>query len=362
MLHSLRRSLPLASIAFLVGPLSAQQIAFRPNPGDQWFTQQDCHVNTHWQGMHVRVNGEEAPDQGWKVQLKAHRTLGVEDSVVAWDPTGRQAWERDYRTVGLHVVAPIEWVGGEETVRSEAVARSEGALVQQRILFERSAETPVWRLALVEQLESGQQPSPLPPLTPQLDFACLLPPAGIKEGQSWPVDPQALIEALFLHHGMELHSERKEAGDLPLWFGPLTRQPEWHQLWTEPNAAQTRASATLLPRRRIGSSRMHPIEFRITLGGDADLEDWAMDALAEVSSKEAEFQVEYATQNTLLTGSGTLLWNLETRRSHSLDFRGSATFTRSQSLRMQIGDESTHFEVDCDGTFDVHTTSRTREN
>ena len=343
-------------------PALAQQIAFRPNVGDQWSTQVTSELHTDWKDLEVRIDGELAPDQGWKVEVQARKELAFDDAVVAWDREGARVFERDYRQVSLDVVAPFEMLADEQRLQSEAKAYAEGALLGQRVRFENSAATQGWRRFLVDQIEEGQQASPIPNLTVDMDFQCLMPPSGIKVGQSWEVDPMAVLQALNAHHGMEMHQERSGGGELPMWFGPLTNQPELHTLFQELDRDRVRATAKLMPKRRVGQARVYPIEFQLQVTGEVELTDWAMDSLLEAETGDTEFAVEYASQNTTLSGSGMLLWNLDWRRTQSVVFRGSASFSRTQSVQMTSGDQATQIEVDCDGEIRIHVTQRSDSN
>ncbi len=66
-----------------------------------------------------------------------------------------------------------------------------------------------------------------------------------------------------------------------------------------------------------------------------------------------------ASQNTIFTGAGVYLWDLDRRAMHSFSFRGDARFVRDQELTVITGDEETSIDLSAEGSFELSVNAKT---
>ncbi|MEZ6004321.1 MAG: hypothetical protein R3F17_16335 [Planctomycetota bacterium] len=333
---------PLVSLA-LAASLSAQELVFQPEPARCWTRTHQMRSDLRFTDFEVTLDGKPLEEVIAPVEVRATRTLQVQDTVYEWVPGGKIAYERDY----LQVTDAAQQQVAAGAAEAPEV-RGEGFRQGQRVRFERSEPGQPW----VQELVGDSTPLPKPlALRTDLDFECLLPPAGLKVGGSWNVDAQIFLAALQGEHGMTMHHSAPGGSDLPHWLGNAGDQPSLAQLLATPEKARVRCE--LKGKRRAGRTPMYEIHVTVSIQGETSLDEWARRQFENQSSREVGIGVAYASQNTLFTGTGVLLWNCETRTMHSLRFHGEAKFTRMQSIVLRETDSSIQYESSVDGVLDV---------
>ncbi len=348
--------IPILLIALSSVGLS-QTPSFQPKEGSTWTRTHGLEMRLGYDHVSMTVNGQSSDDTDFEIEVVSKSKLVVEDTVLEWKPGGPRHLERLFVQARRDRVAPTKVAAMGKTTNTKAKSHGESPLQGQRVAFRSKAPGKDWLPSFAEDRVKGMPVGWLTDLDANLDFSLLLPPSGTKTGGRWSVDAKAFLMALDTGHSMPFDYGSKQGEALPLWIGGIVEQPQIANHWDSFEGSSVRCK--LMPQRKAGHLRLLEIQVSATFDGEVDLVDWAMASMETRASDSTEINVRRASQNTIFTGAGVYLWDLDRRAMHSFSFCGDARFVRDQELTVITGDEETSIDLSAEGSFELSVNAKT---
>ncbi len=348
--------IPILLIVLSSAGLS-QTLSFQPKQGSTWTRTHSLEMRSGFDRISMTVDGQASDETDFEIDVVSRCQLVVEDTVLEWKPDGQRHLERLFVQAHRDREAPIKLAALGQSTGTKAKVRGESPLQGQRVGFRSKAAGKVWIPSFAEGSDKGLPAGWLTDLDANLDFSLLLPPGGTKTGDRWSVDAKDFLMALDTGQGMHFDYGSKQGAALPLWMGGVLEQPQMANLWD--SFESSRVHCKLMPQRKAGHLRLLEIQVSATFDGEADLADWAMACMETRASGSTEMQVRRASQNTIFTGTGVYLWDLDRRVMHSLNFRGDARFVRDQELTVLKGGEESSIDLSAEGHFELSVDAKT---
>ncbi len=316
-------ALPLGFLALaLLASRPADELSFAPEAGSSVTRTFAEKTELVIDSATLELGGERHDQEDLEVDVRYARSTVLVDEPLE---VGDERIEKLVRTIeeasSLSFVHSIE--DGDNELEGEAEGTSQ--LADARVLFTWDEEEEEYEIAFEED-NSGYDDDLLEGLVAQADLSFLLPEDEVSEGDTWEVEAGAL--AALLRPGgdlaLEVASEADEDDLRPIvlcYFFGLAECGEdidgevalEYEGIEETDDGELAAIALQL---ELSSSR--PIvEAMAKLAEDLDLDQTTFEGMAEAA-------VEHAFE-----GEGTLLWDVEAARAHSLSIEGDLEVTFS---------------------------------
>ncbi len=348
--------IPILLIALSSVGLS-QTFSFQPKQGSTWTRTHSLEMRSGFDHISMTVDGQTSDETDFEIEVVSKSQLIVEDTVLEWKPGGPRHLERLFVQARRDREAPIKLAAMGKTTNTKATVHGESPLQGQRVDFRSKAPGEDWLPSFAEGCDKSLPSEWLTDLDANLDFSLLLPPSGTKTGERWSVDAEAFLMALDTGQGMHFDFGSNQVEAPPLRMGGVVKQPQIANLWDSFEGCSVRCK--LKPQRKAGHLRFLEIEVSATFDGEVDLVDWAMASMETRAGGSTEIHVRHASQNTVFTGAGVYLWDLDRRVMHSFGFRGDARFVRDQELMVLTGDEETSIDLSAEGRFEISVDAKT---
>lgn len=161
-------------------------------------------------------------------------------------------------------------------------------------------------------------------LSEDLDFRQLLPTGEISEGDSWEPEMSALEIIMQPGGNLQLSPSAADTGD---------DAPEGAIRLVVPSVDESKAIDDLDGDFKVtcegfeerDGTRLAILSLSVEVDADLDAVELIIEDMIEDGVEDP--QVDSASMNYALEGQGTLVWNLEARRIHAFEFRGTVETT-----------------------------------
>lgn len=286
--------------------------------------------------MDMLMNGEPLP-----FEMDMDISITTEQSVVVFDSygailEGRPAkLTRTFDTLSSNSVSAMSSsMMGDEDVEAIGASELEGATV----VFTWNADEGVYRVAFAEDSDGDEEL--LDELTEDMDLRSLLPPGDVAEGESWSIDPAAMLHVLAPGGNLAIVPEDVEMGGMAL---PGGSGMDFNSMLGELDGE---VSGKLVGIREVDGVKLAVIELTVEVESTNDLTEMIRTMLedAELPPEAGNMEVESVDVELSIEGEGELLWNLTHGHFAELNLSTEMQSTMDQAMTMSMGSDSMTME------------------
>jgi len=280
------------------------------------------------------LNGEAPPaDMDMEMTNVSTLTLTVTDTYVSMGEGRPAKLARTFDTLSndasTSMVVPM--MGPQEM---DVASSSE--LEEQTVHFVWDAESNEYAVRFPEDAEDSDEDL-LEGLTEDLDFLDFLPEGDAAEGDSWEIDPGALINVLAPGGDLKLEADSEEA----MGMGPDSGQQMSDMLGELEGELMAQFTAI----RESGDVRLAVIGLTFDVTSNKDMTDMVMEVMAEQEAPMGmDMDIESVDVSVAMEGEGELVWNLTAGHFHSLTLEAKLTSDTDMAMSMAMGTETMSLE------------------
>lgn len=312
--------------------------AFAPEEGTTLTKSFTLVLSSDLDDTQMLMNGDDSMSPEMELSSTLTRTLVVTDEIVSMGSGQPKLLQRSFDKVGLEILSPVSMSMQGMDMDAEMHYTGTSPLESKTVKFTWDADAEAYSTAWVDD-ESDTDP--LTDLLEDMDFRGLLPAADTSVGESWDVDPEAIIGMLFA--GGELSWEIESIGDeAPMGMGGEDQVPSPRDAWL--GLGESSASARLAESRTNGDREIAVIEFEVEIEAVQDISEQVLEGIQGNLPDGAEIDIEVADTESMLEGKGVLLWDVAGGHALSLEFSGETSSEQVQEMALSIGGQDMDIE------------------
>ena len=187
-------------------------------------------------------------------------------------------------------------------------------------------------------------------LTEDMDFRALLPEGDVSVGDTWEIDPKALVSVLFPggNTGLVPDDEGGAEEMMPGMDGMGANMGEMLG-----DLLEGEASAEYTGTEEVDGVTVAVISFTISIASSNDMTEIVEESMSEMPDDGPEISVNYVDVEIEMEGEGTLQWDLAANRAHSYEIQGSMNTLMDMGMGVSMGDNEMEMEqsMEMSGTF-----------
>jgi hypothetical protein len=330
----------LASPALLATDVAKETIAFAPKDGTKLTKTYELTMVSELDDMQALMNGEESPMMpSMEMTTTTSLKLVVTDEYVSVKDGAPRKLVRTFDNLDHEVAMPMSMEMMGETMEVDMHATGTSPLEGKQVTFTWDADAGVYKKAYPEG-DDGDVDL-LDALAEDMDLRAFLPSGAVAEGDSWDVEPQAVLDALFPGGDLAFHME-SDGDEAPMGGGGADSFPPPSAVWQDLDGSSV--SAKFAGTREVDGQRVAVIEIEVELEGTGDLTDFMAEQIAEQMPEGIEAEVGGADVESAIEAKGELLWNLSAGHAVSLSFEGEQSSIMNQSFSVAFGGDSMEIE------------------
>lgn len=283
--------------------LPREEIRFSPGEGlvlsKTFETTADMSLNE----MDMLMNGEPAPmNIEMEMNTSISNTIEVTDSYLAMADGQPKRLMRKFESVdNLSEMSVSSMMTGDASESVEATSE----LVGLGVVFTWDAEAGEYSVAFDEDSEGDDDL--LEGLVEDMDLRSLLPRGDVAVGDSWDVDPEAMVHVLSPGGDLKILPDEDTMAEMGGMPGPNAGMNMNDML----GDVTGDVTATFEGIREIDGRKLAAISVEVDIEATNDLTEMMREMFEEMEVPGAEMEIESVDIEMAMTGTGTLLWDLE---------------------------------------------------
>ena len=337
----------LAAPVLLALTLPVDEVAFGPEAGSSVTRVYTSNNQFSLDEMEMSMNGQPMPmDLEMSMDMSMDLTIEVTDTFVAVSDGRPDKLQRTYDALGTEAHFSMEMSMMPDGGQDKNISSSSD-LEGKTVLFTWDDEEGEYG---VEYHESEGDEELLEGLTEDMDFRALLPEGGVSVGDTWEIDPKALISVLFPGGNTGLVPE-EEGGSEEMMPGMDGMGANISDMLGD--LLEGEASAEYMGTEDVDGTTVAVIHFTISIASSNDMTEIVEESMGDLPEGSPEISINYVDVEIEMEGEGTLQWDLAANRMHSYESQGSMNTLMDMGMGVSMGDNEMEMEqsMEMSGTF-----------
>ncbi len=333
------------------------RVQFKPQPGSS--LTKTFSVTSHYtlEEMQVLMNGEENPMMP-QMEMDMENTLAV----TVTDTYGKVAdgrpvsLDRSYDSIDTEFNMSMTAEGGPAGTETATPSGSgTSPLEGLKVHFQWNAEDSDYDATWADEEAQGEDEW-LEGLEMEMDLRDLLPARPLTVGDRYEIPLEGLVSVVA--PGGDLKIDMQIDGD-EASMGPADPELMTNMRRMFSEILRGKASGTLSEVREGEDGRFAVIEIDLDVDSNSDMSDLVQEAMEMQRQEGLEISLNQADVHFALEGKGTLEWDLDQGRVHSLDLSGDTSMEMEMEMEMNFGPQSMLMEMSMEmsGSLDIGVTT-----